>query len=77
MKPISVMDCVELVLEYGDDGEVSLVEEKRLPGENNVSTRENSAHFPINEKHTMYIVILPMTKCRRGQECRHYNVSRT
>ncbi|XP_054291063.1 acetyl-CoA carboxylase-like isoform X2 [Macrosteles quadrilineatus] len=36
VKPISVMDCIELVLEIGEDGQMSLVEQKRLPGENNV-----------------------------------------
>lgn len=33
-----VMDCVELVLESSEDGQMSLVEQKRLPGENNVSS---------------------------------------
>lgn len=38
VKPMVVMDCVELVLESSEDGQMSLVEQKRLPGENNVSS---------------------------------------
>lgn len=41
VKPISLMDCVELVLEQSEDGQMSLIEQKRLPGENNVSLNNN------------------------------------